>query len=418
MIKKIVSSVIILTLMFAASVCVAQADSGITLGDLRQCKYIYSYSGKSNAYFYGYSEKTLYSARVIPNSVTRYVRVSGTVRAVCHDENCAYALYDGGGNSYGVVRMNMNSGGCDYCAISDTKYALSRSFAVSGNEIFIVFNGRVFPFVKSYNFSGKYLRMYELTRGAEWLFVNGGGAYAKAFNGEIFKLSGGSKTKRAELEAYTEFSNAGDGYIFTRDKRMIPLNGGYTERLNCDLAAKTERSGFYLSGSGLSFSGGEAEVQNAKLLCAAGSTAAVLKNDFSCEIININNNTNQTFQKGKPKIHGGVIVGIDAGTTAAKIKEMFSDIKRIYNHNGEEVNSGQLKTGYTAQTSDGNYKIAVTGDVNSSGTLNSADAEELMDALTESGRLSDCCLKAADLNGDGSVNTKDLIIIGKKAKEK
>jgi hypothetical protein len=382
MIKKIVSSAIILSLILAASVCAARADSGIMLGNLRQCKYIYSYSGSGSAYFYGYSGKTLYSSRVIPNSVNRYVSVTGTIRAVCHDENCAYALYDGGGNSYGVVRMNMNSGSCDHCTIGDTQYAMNRSFAVTGNEIFIIFNGRVFPFVKSYDFSGKYLRMYEFSRGAECLFGNGGCAYAKAFNGEIFRLSGGNKTKRAELEAYTEFSNAGDGYIFTRDKRFISLSGGYTEKLNCDLAVRTTQSGFYLDGSALSYSGGEAEVRNAKLLCAAGSTAAVLKNDFCCEIINIKSNTKQTVRSGKPKISGWMIVGIDTGVTVARIKEMFPDIKTIRDHNGAEVKSGLLKTGYSAQTSDGNYRIALTGDVNSSGTLNSADAEELMEALS------------------------------------
>lgn len=420
MIKRIVRSAVILALIITASVCTIKADGSVMPGELRQCKHIYSYSGKANAYFYGYSGKTLCSTRVIPNSITRYVSVSGTIRAVCHDENCAYALYDGSNKSYGVVRMNMNSGECDYCTISDTQNAVNRSFAVAGNEIFIIFNSRIFPVVKSYNFSGKYLKMYEFTRGAECLFCNGGYAYARDFNGEIFSLSGKGKTKRAELEAYTEFFNAGDGYIFTRDKRIILLNGGYTERPDCDLAVKTPRSGFYLTGSALRYSGGEAEVGSARLLCAVGSTAAVLRNDFLCEIVNINNNTKQISSNTinrKPKISDSTIVGIEAGTTVARLKEMFSDIKKIHNHNGAEVTSGLLKTGYTAQTPEGSYRIALTGDVNSSGTLNSADIDELLSALSGSEKLSGWCLKAADLNGDGSVNTKDLVLVGKKTKE-
>lgn len=414
MFKRVLSAFIFLILLISASFTVAFAEDNHNLGELKNCKSIYSYSGNSNAYFYGSADKTLISSRVIPNYTTRYVSVSGYIRAVCHDENYACALYDGSKRAYGVVRMNMNSGNCDYCEITDAQNASNSSFAVSGNEIDIIQNSRTNTFVKSYNFSGQYLCAYYPPQGVERLFVNGGNAYAKAFSGEIYRLSGGNMTKCADLDNYIGFGDAGEGYIFTSDNRLIPLVRGNAEYPRCDFAVKTSADTYILSGNTLYFSGGEYSVSSAKALCAVGSKAAVLKGDFNCEIIIPEVHKNVQTDKSGFRIADGMIAGIEPEITVSKLKERYPDIKKVFDGNHNEITSGKVRTGFFAQYGGSEYTIALKGDVNSSGTLNGADIDEIMCALAKCTELSGCVKMAADYDFDGKITTGDLVMIGNK----
>ena len=400
----------------------AKANETRSLSELSGCSRLYSYSGTGSAYFFGYKNYTLYSSRVIPDCVTRYISVSGIIRSVCHDENYAYALFDGSKSSCEIVRMNMNSGSCDYCVISDAQNISNRSFAVAGNEIFLIHNNSVYPYVRSYNFNGQHLNTYNFSQGVELLFCNGGKAYAKAYSGEIFRISGGNKTNCAVLDPYIDFQNAGAGYILSADKRLISLNGGNTENLSCNLAVKTEKERFTVSGSSLSFSGGSAELDSAKLMCAVGIKAAVLKNNFNCEILNAAELSPKSAGAnirtvGSLRLLDNIIIGIEPGTTVTQAEKKYPDIRKIYDSNRSEVTSGKLRTGYWAQTPEGEFEIALFGDVNGSGTVNSADTDDIMDIILGTKTVNGCYQKAADYNIDGIIDTKDLVLIGAKAHE-
>ena len=82
----------------------AVAETASDLSVLSSAKRIFSYSGKASAYFYGFSNQTLYSARVIPSAALRTVRTGGVIRAVCHDENSVYAMCESGkGDFFGPL---------------------------------------------------------------------------------------------------------------------------------------------------------------------------------------------------------------------------------------------------------------------------------------------------------------------------
>lgn len=421
MAKRFICVILILLNFASVFAYTAWADNSASFTELNNCKSVCAFSGKSNAYFYGFGNSTLYSARAVPSANLRYVSTSGRIRAVCHDENCAYALFDGS-KSYGIVRMNMNSGSCDYCTITDIKGANNQSFAVSGNEIFILQNSNSFSYVKSYNFSGKTLCSYNLPGGTEMLFCNGSKAYARTYSGEIYRLSGGNKTKCADLEAYTGFTDAGCGHILADDGRMISLDNGDIDYPRCDYAVMTNKNMFKLSGSTLSFSGGEYNADSAKLMCAAGQTAAVLDNGFRSTLINANqinnNNYPQSSQKSVSaqksstlKISDGIVVGIEAEITVTKAKERFPEIVKLYDFNEKEITAGKLKTGYYALIGSKKYPIAIRGDVNGTGTLNRADIIDLMDAIIDKKQLTPCQRKAADFNFNGKSNSQDLVFI-------
>lgn len=420
-IKKLMS--VILALLFTALCPVFSASAGesFNLEILENCGKLYSYSGTGSAYFYGFRDKTLYSSRVIPSQISRYITVSGTIRAVCHDENCAYALYDGSGYSFGIVRMNMNSGNCDYLTIPDTKNASNRSFAASGNEVFIIFGNSSYSNVCSFNFSGQKLYSYNFSQGVELLFNNCGYAYAKARSGDIFRLSGGSKTFCANLDAYSNFENAGAGYILSGDNQLISLNGSGVDYPNCSKAVRTVNNTFKINGSSLSFSGGETDIGSAKLMCAAGNKAAVLQDNYNCVVIDSaeyksNSSNGSTRTIGNLKLTDNIILGIEPEITVTKVKEKFPEIIKLYDTNRSEITSGKLRTGCWAEIPGGTYELALTGDTNGSGTVNSADTDDIMSVIIGEKNLNGCYQKAADYNLDGVVDTKDLVLIGKMAK--
>ena len=421
MTKRFICIILILLCPASFFIGTAWADSTALFSELGNCKYIYTYSGRNNAYFYGYTNTTLYSARAVPTANLRYVNTDGCIRAVCHDESNAYALFDGN-NCYKIVRMNMDSGACDYVTITGSESISNRSFAVSESEIFILQKSNSYPYVKSYNFSGKALYSYTFSKGVDRLFCNGSNAYARSVSGEIFRLSGGSKTKCADLEAYTDFSDAGCGYILTSDGRLISLGSGDVEYPRCDNAVRTSQNSFKLCGNTLSFTGGDVSVSSAKLMCAAGQTAAVLGTDNRCTTFNASQikSNPQASQSGSKssnlKISDGVAVGIDAEITVTQAKEKFPEIAELYDFDGNKITSGKLKTGYYALIGGTKYPVAIRGDVNGTGTLNRSDLVDLMDAIIEKITLSPCRSKAADFNLDGKINTQDLVLLGLRIK--
>ena len=79
-----------------------------------------------------------------------------------------------------------------------------------------------------------------------------------------------------------------------------------------------------------------------------------------------------------------------------------------------EITSGVIKTGYALTYLDKNeelivYKLAVSGDVNGDGKINSADLLRIRQHLLETVTLSDIYFTASDINGDKKTNSADLL---------
>ena len=73
--------------------------------------------------------------------------------------------------------------------------------------------------------------------------------------------------------------------------------------------------------------------------------------------------------------------------------------------------SGSLRPGQTTLIDGTPYTVVLRGDLNGSGTINSADLRLLQRVLAEDEALTDAARLAADLNADGSVNAADLVLL-------
>lgn len=76
--------------------------------------------------------------------------------------------------------------------------------------------------------------------------------------------------------------------------------------------------------------------------------------------------------------------------------------------------SGRLKTGMSVLIDDELYTVIVPGDINASGTVNTADMRLLQRVLVGETELTDTAALAADLNENGRPDAADLVLLDAK----
>ena len=411
MIKRYLSVLLIVLIAVLASLHTANAAPD--LSSLRSCRKLYSYSGSSHAYFYGFENRAAYSAEVLPGGVSRSISVDGVIRAVCHDEHSLHALYETNGK-YRVASLNMSSGKLtDDSLDARSDKVLYFSFAADGKSAFLIINGGTYSKVVRYARGGRQLQSYSMPDGAECVFVNGGKSYAKSYSGEIFELTDSGRIKRAELSRYKEFSNAGVGLIYSEDGALISLLNSSTRRESGAFCVQTDRD-IFRCGSG-------------KLFAAVGASSATLSDSWQLSYQTLESAVSETPPKSQtsggqtqrtqtrryPKLplHNKTVLIEKAGITVTKLKKQYPQIIAVFDGNGRNITSGIIKTGYSLRADNRDYPIAVKGDVSCNGKVNSTDLREVMKAILNIVTLNTVKSTAADINSDGIIDTRDVALL-------
>lgn len=110
----------------------------------------------------------------------------------------------------------------------------------------------------------------------------------------------------------------------------------------------------------------------------------------------------------------GHILYADPGVTAAKLRAAFPQAEvEVYTSSSAAV-SGRLKTGMSVLIDDKLYTVIVPGDINASGTVNTADMRLLQRVLVGETELTDTAALAADLNENGRPDAADLVLLDAK----
>ncbi len=125
----------------------------------------------------------------------------------------------------------------------------------------------------------------------------------------------------------------------------------------------------------------------------------------------------------KYKFINNMVIGIPQGTTAAVFKRNvnygMNNIK-FTNHNGKQVSTGQLGTGWRIDFIGSNkiesFYIIIQGDVTGEGNVNSLDINSLSDYLVKKISFTKYQLYAADINNDGIVDSLDFLLMYKNNK--
>ena len=141
----------------------------------------------------------------------------------------------------------------------------------------------------------------------------------------------------------------------------------------------------------------------------------VVKSNTNNNSNNNNTNTNTNTSSGtEVKIKDKNLI-CEPATTVESIKEKYKDKKvTIKNAKGEEVKTGNVGTGYKITIADKSYTIVKLGDANGDGKINSADLLKIQKHLLNVNKITDeNIIKASDVTEDGKINSADLLKIQK-----
>ena len=315
--------------------------------------------------------------------------------AVCHDEENICALYKTGYEKYGAARLNVNSGRLTYRETVSGKSVQFSSIAEADGEMFLIIIENGVSFVTGFSENRTY--SYRFEADVRQLFVNDSRAYALTNDKKVFRLGRGDKVFCCQMPDDGKVTDAGRGYVYTSEQALVSLCGG-VEYVGSKAAVNLGGTTFKSDG--------------ATLIAAAGGYFAALNNDFSCEIKDI-----ESVNPDSPDMPQRALDNIltcAQGTTVKVFKEQYPDVV-LRGKNNSELSSGKLRTGDRAVFGDKTREIAVTGDVNGTATVTWDDVRVLMKSMIGVGNLSSCERKAADMNADGSIDNRDLVLLARAA---
>ena len=387
--KAFISMLCGLLCAFVMFTATAQAAE-YSLSDLSVCKRVFA-CGNAAAYFYGYTNTALISSRVSDGCRTSRVDVDGVIRAVTHSGSFTYALLSVRSRQYSILRLNAENGSYSIFDLKTDSDIDPDSIAADNEAVYLMTLTGSRREAAGFDFSGNKTASYSLSNGVAGLFSNGSNAYALSLGGEIFRLDGSIAVHCANAACNAQICDAGDGYIFT-DGRLVSLSDGSSTACSARLAAMGQ-NGAVTSDSGM-------------LMTAANGRIYLLNSDFICAE---SDETSAAAQSDSGSLRTWSELTINGETTVSQLKNMYPDIKNVYDDNGGEVTRGKLRTGYRADSA----CIVILGDLDGSGTISSSDMKLLMEYQIGKAQLSGAFLKAADYNSDGTVDNRDLVLISK-----
>ena len=392
--KRMISFLLALIMLFGAVFC-ANAGSVVQLGELSACRKQHAYSAADSAYYYGFYGKTLCSVRVIPDASIWRATAEGNILAMCHDGETACALYITGIEKYGAALLNANSGQCVCRALETGEAVQFTSIAYSRGEVFVITIEKGRSFVTGCAMDKNY--KYTLSADVRQLFVSGGDAYAVADDSNVFRLSRGVKTFCHKLPDEGMVENAGSGYVYTSNGALVNLGGG-TEYPRTKHAVKSD--GVTFTGSG-------------KLpVAAARGFSAELGEDFSCVIKPLDSPAEAGQGNAAPSLNDGAVI-CKPGVTVKEFRALHPEVSAVCDKSGKELLSGKLRTGCVAVVNGKRTEIAVSGDIDGTATASKNDVSMFMQFFTGSQSLSQGAKTAADMNGDGVLDNRDLVILSR-----
>ena len=315
--------------------------------ELNRCRYLDSYCDADAAFFYGFHGSTLVSERVLPDDMTRMVTADSVIRMASHNGHVTYALLETSNHHFSVLALDMDSGNYTITALEGSRSVSMTGFAADNAQYYIITYLSRGSVVSRFDRNGSFLGTISLPSDAVQLTGNSGSVYAMDMNGDIFHLSGSNAALCASAGSDCRLHNAGAGYLHTDNGMLISLFDGSAQRISDHLAVRTT-DGVFTDNSG-------------QLLAAVGDTTAVYDG-------------------------GAVSIG--------EPEQQNGEQSAIVRHSEISQQDGSKN-----------------GDLNGTGTVNSADVTALMDHLIGKQAMSGEAFKNADMNSDGNVDNRDLVLL-------
>lgn len=147
------------------------------------------------------------------------------------------------------------------------------------------------------------------------------------------------------------------------------------------------------------------------LMAVSESAALVDKNGLrviSCGEFTAESD-NPADNPGSPTESG--LIYAEPGTTVSGLKKLLNDDDLEVFTTSSKAASGKLRSGWTVISKGFQRTVIVHGDLNGSGTVNSADVRLLQQLIVTRSTASEVQRAAGDLDGNGRLDTCDLVLL-------
>lgn len=441
--KTLIICFVLISITFASAREFVSASQNI--GDVKNCKAIYSDCNSKGAFLYGTSGNTVYSTSLAPNYYCRSFSVNGKLKSLCQSGEFTYALYETNLKSgeYLIAGINARTGQrVNYEFSNMSKNLRTDYFSVSGNYAYFLFSNAEFTYINVYNLSGSFFSKINFNLNITQLINNNSNTYALLDDGKIYLIDGNKQKYINTTSSPKRIYNCGIGWICGYNGQVISLLSDEVLDKSYEYGSVAVADDCVLQNQGDSVllryiddqdNLRRYDVDNRiKSVLAYRNNSILIFEDYSYQIIPLSkyelltNNTdsslnivskNPTNSKVNYYVSNDIIYGIKDGTSVTDFKKSFNSDITLTDKNQNSVTSGKIKTGYNAMIDGKNYKLSVAGDITGEGNLKSNDVSLMFSYLLCECDFDELQMFSADLNNDGDIDNRDLVLISRKAEE-
>lgn len=413
--------VIILTSLVFSQPCYAVSN----LSSFSNNKYNYCYTDNTGAYFFGFSNYCIRTARVMPDFVSYQYQTEGVVRTVSHNGKITYALTDEKGfDNYAVTAINTDNGVVNKYLFSKLEKIDYSSFSVCDNKVFFIkLNPKGTSGIVVYSLNGTKIMQLNPSSGVKSLFTNNSVPYAVLENGNVCRITNDGLVTVITLGSTSSIKNCGPGFICSSTGTVYSLvNGQALYNTDKSPVACDNENIFYADGNYIhsislreSTVGDYNTLSQTKNLLHYKNSVFVIHYDYTFRLVAVSAIKSQSDYAGDSGDYSnagdGRFLFVEQGITIARLKDKYTDITSVYDNKGNPKSSGQVGTGFKARTGHDNLTLIIPGDLTGEGNIKSNDLRAIMNHLSLKSSLKGSFLIAADYNRDGAVDTRDMLLI-------
>ncbi|MBQ7646285.1 MAG: leucine-rich repeat protein, partial [Clostridia bacterium] len=152
---------------------------------------------------------------------------------------------------------------------------------------------------------------------------------------------------------------------------------------------------------------------NFTLFCYTGTKGEKYAKEFGIAYVLIDTPKGKAGLKADSvySVDGGTVYGIAEGTSFDDFTTQFGSKINVKDAKGDEITSGDICTGHTVSFGDNVFSVAVQGDTDGNGKIDSTDYICIKRHILGINGLSGAYKKAADTDMNGKIDSTDYIMI-------
>ncbi|MBQ8133945.1 MAG: dockerin type I repeat-containing protein [Clostridia bacterium] len=395
-----------------------------------------------------YNDK-IYSVSNISSAGIKSGFYSDSIKIIDANLSGKYLIVTSASKSlFNIILVNLNSGHKDGVMIHDISSDITRVCADAIGNVYLVDQSDR-KTISEYSYKGAFVKNIKLNQDIEYLFTDMDNTYIFAvtkdglynvtlnkklnsdiplgdfhFNQRYCYDSGGNVFELFPETGFQKIITVLYSKMCYNGKNVYAVEGTKIVRLDNDGVP----SDYFDTGVGIDdlltssetvayITNGEIKILNKSLMTKIENTSPEDSNNTQTKERSQTEShiPDYEIKSGSLSFSEGLINDIKQGTTLAGLKREISygdNVLSVINHNGKEVKSGVVGTGWQliffGEGSKKVYYTVIKGDITGEGNINKNDCERFSSSLIGTEKLTEPQKKAADIDNNNTADISDL----------